>query len=138
MFEIDDIKLYGIVGILAVIVIGYFVFLMYNDLLTIKHQLKSSSDIASGSEYSPSECSDDSEHEHEEFEDDLEDDYSDHLDTVFDGMPDTTADVEEINEINEINEVPIKQEPDEQVDEIQVVEPVATIKKRAYRKKNSE
>lgn len=134
----DDIKLYGIIGILLIIIIGYFVFLLYNDLLTIKHQLKSSdSDYCTDPEDDEyvEECEDDEEflEHHEEYAD-----FQEHLDTIFEGIegPETEAVVEEITE-----EVQTAEEIADVVEEvpleiIEVHEP--QVKKRSYKKKKSE
>ena len=39
MFDFSDARFYGIVGILLILVIGYFVYLMYSDLVMLKKQV---------------------------------------------------------------------------------------------------
>lgn len=132
MLDTIDIKIFGVVGILILLVIGYFVYLLYQDLVFLKKEV---TELKQENWSSEEEEQDDySEQTEEEEEDDQEQD--EELERHLASFMASQQENEFHQHLETIQEI---QEPGPEVQltqEEQVPEPeVKVVKKRQYKKK---
>lgn len=105
----NDIKIYGIVGIILILGIGYFVYLIYQDLIFLKKGLKNNNHEDNQEDYQEDEqelIDHEEDYDFEDIEDEEEEDEDKYED--FSGSQDNYEDLENhISSLVEIEDEPI-------------------------------
>jgi hypothetical protein len=119
----DELKTYGIISVLLILVLGYFVYIIYRDNILLKNNLKELKELIADESEVISE-GDEEQHEHD-YEDGIPEgyDYTD-VDAYFSHIKEELPVIEEIKEEEEVQ---IQQEQQEQQEQEEK-------KKRKYKK----
>lgn len=130
MINVSDVRIYGIGSIILILSIGYFVYLLYQDVVFIKKELKDYKSSSGHSYQEDDQKEDETEEEEEDYEDYFEnyqntEDLENHLDSFM-----VNQDLETIEE-----EAPLKIEEVQEVSEVDVLEEEPKKKKRGGKKK---
>jgi type III secretory pathway component EscV len=124
MLDTLDIKIFGVVGILILLVIGYFVYLLYQDLVFLKKEV---TELKQENWSSEEEQDDYSEQTEDEDDQEQDEELERHLATFMASQKENEFH-QHLEPIQEIQEPEIELVQEEQVPEPQV-------KKRQYKKK---
>lgn len=131
MLDTIDIKIFGVVGILILLVIGYFVYLLYQDLVFLKKEVTELKQEKKEENWTSEEDDDYSEEDDQEEDEELER----HLASFMASQEENENFHNHQQKLEPIQEVS-EPEVHELIQELQVPEPqVKIVKKRQYKKK---
>lgn len=139
MLDTIDIKIFGVVGILILLVIGYFVYLLYQDLVFLKKEVTELKQKEENWTPEEDDYSENNEEEDDQEEDDQEEDeeLERHLASFMASQQENETFHEHQPRLEPIQEVSEQElEVHQLIQELPVPEPeVKIVKKRQYKKK---